>query len=98
MHALPSHTGLPRPGLLYGPYPQRRAPAAGTSLAGAMADVADLAGDTLMQPLHGRAPDFDASLRTERKAARSDQRPFDERVAAVRAELARHGLAPALVA
>ncbi len=99
MHALPSPTGLPRPGLLYGPYPQRRhAPGAGASLAGTLADVADLAGDTLLRPWRGRAPDFDACLRTERKSARSDRRPFDERVAAVRAELARHGLEPALVA
>jgi preprotein translocase subunit SecA len=98
MHAAPPATGLPRPGLLYGSYPQRsRAPGTGASLAGAAADLADLAGDTLMRPF-GRTPDFDTWLRRERKAARSDQRPFDERVAAVRAELARFGLAPGLVA
>jgi preprotein translocase subunit SecA len=99
MHAPPLATALPRPGLLYGPYPQRsRAPGPGTSLAGVLADVADLAGDTLLRPLRARSPDFDTCLRRERRSARSDPRPFDERVAAVRAELARFGLTPVLVA
>jgi preprotein translocase subunit SecA len=94
MDTTPSAPCLPRPGLLYGAYPQRpRAPASGL-----VGDVADLAGDTLLRPLHGSAPDFDTCLRTERRAARTDRRPFGERVAAARAELARFGLTPGLVA
>jgi preprotein translocase subunit SecA len=89
MHA----SRLPRPGLVYGSYPQRQ-----PSRSGLLGDLVDLAGHALVRRPWRRTPDFQACLAAQRQAHQRAAAETATELAEVRAALLRHGFTAPLVA
>jgi preprotein translocase subunit SecA len=86
-------TRLPRPGLVYGSYPQRH-----PTRNGLLADLVDLAGHALVRRPWRRTPDFQACLAAQRQANQRTAADPAKELATVRAALLRHGFTAPLVA